>query len=538
MSPSTNLNSKCSACGGVITVLSNDSAPSTGGIEPEPGTVHHRLLNSNNPPATDTETAIVQDVLSKLDHDLAILDDELSTLQARIESSRARRTSLLDYRIRLRSITSPLRRMPTELLQDIFSWSLPSVDNRGVQLRQSPWLLTHVCSHWRAVSLSMPSLWSLVRLNYTIGDAQRPRSRLLIELQLQRAQRLKIHFYGESSGFPQAQLAVFRMLMKHSTRWEELSLGLTRDIVPLLNDISGRTPCLQKLWLQWTTREDQTDMHSIHCFQNAPALREVGIFHEFNFLTRYESDGFLKEHIRMLKLAPNLVEACLDIAFEEAATSALDVVNQVVDMLHLRRLNVSNPKFLPRLRAPALEALSLEISEDYNQDRDPVLPLLFSLLDRSSCSLRQFRSRGLAAAQFRAILQEVPSITEISFTSPSAAEINALVASLHVPNGHGTDSKPMAPQLRMIDFASEIENHPFMNYLAFLEMLQSRWAMETTALEAAALLIEHHTGPRLDELINSGIRSLDLGGLHLSFLWGLIPATEEINRWCFRITWN
>ncbi|KAJ7483482.1 hypothetical protein FB451DRAFT_991164, partial [Mycena latifolia] len=64
---------------------------------------------------------------------------------------------------------SPLRRMPPELLGEIFSWTLPSVQEalgrRRFQDKHSPWVFTQVCHRWRAVALSTPSLWSQIVIN-------------------------------------------------------------------------------------------------------------------------------------------------------------------------------------------------------------------------------------------------------------------------------------------------------------------------------------------------------------------------------------
>ncbi|KAJ6580700.1 hypothetical protein B0H19DRAFT_483800, partial [Mycena capillaripes] len=60
--------------------------------------------------------------------------------------------------------------MPPEVLGEIFSWTLPSVDEclerEQFPMTDSPWLLTHIDRCWRAVAVSTPSLWSLVALSY------------------------------------------------------------------------------------------------------------------------------------------------------------------------------------------------------------------------------------------------------------------------------------------------------------------------------------------------------------------------------------
>ncbi|KAJ7605341.1 hypothetical protein FB45DRAFT_699224, partial [Roridomyces roridus] len=62
---------------------------------------------------------------------------------------------------------SLLKRIPPEMVAEIFSLTVPSPwEMAGFRSREkhSPWILGHICSRWRAVALSTPSLWSLICL--------------------------------------------------------------------------------------------------------------------------------------------------------------------------------------------------------------------------------------------------------------------------------------------------------------------------------------------------------------------------------------
>ncbi|KAJ7663886.1 hypothetical protein DFH06DRAFT_986571 [Mycena polygramma] len=56
---------------------------------------------------------------------LAIIDEEIAKLRETLKQLEEDRASLLSYKV----ILSPLRRMPPEVLGQIFSWTLPSVDD-------------------------------------------------------------------------------------------------------------------------------------------------------------------------------------------------------------------------------------------------------------------------------------------------------------------------------------------------------------------------------------------------------------------------
>ncbi|KAJ6580827.1 hypothetical protein B0H19DRAFT_894028, partial [Mycena capillaripes] len=126
--------------------------------------------NSNEPPS-DSYLALIQSAIPKIDARLARLDDEIAELRVTLEQLETDRVSLLNYRTRNNAILSPLRRIPTELLSEIFQWTLPSLNDQWMRNRldmaDSPWVLTRISSRWRAVSLSTPSLWSRITIDYS-----------------------------------------------------------------------------------------------------------------------------------------------------------------------------------------------------------------------------------------------------------------------------------------------------------------------------------------------------------------------------------
>ncbi|KAJ7628715.1 hypothetical protein FB45DRAFT_748721 [Roridomyces roridus] len=112
----------------------------------------------------------IRSAVSQTNVQLAYLDEEISQLRHRLKQLEEKRAELLDYRTRNVAVLSPLRRMPPELLAEIFSWTLPppSPDLSGcAAVKHSPWILAQVSKYWRTVALSQPALWSLVYLDYT-----------------------------------------------------------------------------------------------------------------------------------------------------------------------------------------------------------------------------------------------------------------------------------------------------------------------------------------------------------------------------------
>ncbi|KAJ7623558.1 hypothetical protein FB45DRAFT_704235, partial [Roridomyces roridus] len=116
---------------------------------------------TNEPPNT-TELDFMRPFLSKIAARLTRFDSEITQLKDQLQRLEAERAKLAEYRIQNSGIVSLLRRVPPEVLAEIFSWTLPTIDEvEGdiSDLKQSPWVLTQVSSFWRRTAIANPSLW-------------------------------------------------------------------------------------------------------------------------------------------------------------------------------------------------------------------------------------------------------------------------------------------------------------------------------------------------------------------------------------------
>ncbi|KAF7345579.1 F-box domain-containing protein [Mycena venus] len=498
----------CSECGAAKTVTDIGSPTRKGGFEfPAPGTRHHILMTSNEVPL-DSDVAIIESAISKTDAPLACLNDEIARLQFRLEQLKAERDCLSTYRTKNHAILSPVRRIPSEVLGEIFSWAMPLPEDvyrcRRFQIADSPWLLTHICRHWRAVSVSDPSLWSLITIYYDPGmNPSSSYSVPMLETQIARAQNLKIHLHGREGCDSQLQAEIFHCLSKHSSRWEELRLTLTSAIFPLLDNVQGRVPILRSLWIQWDDEEIETAAESVDFVETAPSLVDVSIFSvsvpmsislPVGHLTRYQLDGPWEMHRGILALGPNLVEARISVKYQDDPWLT---EGEVIHLAALARLYVSQPEVLPYIRAPALQELALFFPYT---DRLFIMPKLQTFLSRSSCTtLYRLCLSGCSDAETTIkILQNIPSITElrIILTTPDLCTgVKELMDKLTISDV-GVPGPPLVPALSGIFFGSTCSG--LFDFTAYLKMVQSRWNRRDCALSHTALLME--LGPDCETL--------------------------------------
>ncbi|KAJ7235630.1 hypothetical protein B0H12DRAFT_136639 [Mycena haematopus] len=515
---------RCSNCG----ALSTGELMDVPDVFPAPGTRYHTLLTTNEPPE-DSESTFIRSVMSKTTARLASLEDEIYKVKEKLKHLEDQRASLSSHHEQHKAMLSPLRRMPPELLIEIFSSTLPSMraiwEDRRYYMDHSSWLLSHVSSRWRIVSLSTPSLWSSIAINYT--DPIITHSVAPIEAQLQRADKLKIHFHTQKLTDPQSQM--FHLLSSHSARWEEFSLGFTSELLPLLAPLRNRVPSLKSLWLQGKDLKSLPAAQSIDCFQSAPSLVDFGnqyftpLLLPFHQLTHCQLDGPLDRLLAVLKLALNIVEAHLEIDIGDESWPA---PGEIVNLPHLRRMYVSHAKTLTFLRAPALVGIALVVLIEDDIDDD--LGFLESFIDRSACPLRRLSLSSTPAHTTIKILEKCPCISELAIAADDRNEdVDDLISSLTLSPVTGSSS--IAPQLRSLSFGCQ--GNSCINYELYLEMLKSRWAAKS-ALQNATLVTEFR-GP--DPATLCGLQSLRREGLNI-FLVNGVETSEEIYGWLYAKT--
>ncbi|KAK7006029.1 hypothetical protein R3P38DRAFT_3041045 [Favolaschia claudopus] len=166
---------------------------------------------------------------------------------------------------------SPMRRIPFDVLEQIFIACLPAHRNCVMSAQEAPVLLGRVCSSWRTLAFSAPRLWSLLHIALPNPDDSSA-SRDVCAFKL--AQRLEVAsaWLGRSGNCPlsvsvernvytrsaaafdtDAQDDVLELLVPYASRWHDISLPisspgyktlseLSEDDVPLLRSLSLSLP--------------------------------------------------------------------------------------------------------------------------------------------------------------------------------------------------------------------------------------------------------------------------------------------------------
>ncbi|KAJ7248468.1 hypothetical protein C8J57DRAFT_1358328 [Mycena rebaudengoi] len=350
------------------------------------------------------------------------IDDKMDFLESSLATLRQQRQAVEHHIQQHLFILSPIRRLPFDLLGEIFSWTLPDGLFSSMDMSLSPWVLTRVSSRWRNVSVSLPSLWS----NISIRESDRhPSLLLLLSAQLQRSGSYPLAIsleYGHNEAL--------ESLVCHSNRWHTISVTMHQRMIPLLNQTAGRLPLLRSV-----THRGAQDISHFTAFQTAPHLRHV-----------YTSNSTLPapyaQLVRLnqpapqtlpeaagLRLAHNLIELTL------RNTRPLEDIG-TVELPRLRRLRVHDGLVLDSLVLPVLEDICITGQ----------LLSLASLIRRSHCSLRKLIC--LDSSPEISVLQHLPALTELHCEQDDSVDI---ITPLIVPP-HDSSYRLLCPELRTVHF--------------------------------------------------------------------------------------
>ncbi len=115
----------------------------------------------------------------------------------------------------------PIRRLPLELLAEVFERTVPTA-SWLTSTREAPWILGHVSSTWRKLALSLPSLWSSISV-----DDYHEHTVQMLKAALTRTGTAPLTLRLYLSFMTVAQITeVYLILCDERHRWKSISITL------------------------------------------------------------------------------------------------------------------------------------------------------------------------------------------------------------------------------------------------------------------------------------------------------------------------
>lgn len=321
-------------------------------------------------------------------------------------------------------VLSPVRRLPPELLMEIFSWTRNSQSYHVHRMKGSPWVVSHVCKTWRAAALSCPELWTNFIVSHRSVHRKDP-CFMLITI-LKRCQKL-LHFVFRSivkrttSEEDEKFKALFQILLAHSHRWSVADLSLVSDLVPMLSQIRGRIPNLSRLYLS----SSYPDVDVIDGFEFAPRLIDLTIDWQFNQKTqiRFPASRLIKfidrripdprhppqpSNLDIIRSAPDLQ------TFHNSDALPSRIIPRIQHD-HLTTINICDSSLLGSLSLPALTDVTLARPPTGFPPQADRLRALHDLISHSLCSLLSLRLLETPLNHYLSgILERSPKLASLS----------------------------------------------------------------------------------------------------------------------------
>ncbi|KAJ7174955.1 hypothetical protein C8R43DRAFT_975599 [Mycena crocata] len=194
--------------------------------------------------------------------DVVSLTKELLRLETQIRDLSVQRESVRKNLLSHQALLSPVRRLPDDVVQDIFLACLPTDRNAVMSVREAPLLLCRVCSTWRALALATPILWASVHLHLGFILQSDSRTHAVVQwLQRSAACPLALSVSGLPAGAfdgamdmtpilsdsrAQSHTILLGTLVQSAHRWRDIALT---DLPHLyLQELRGlSTPVLQSI---------------------------------------------------------------------------------------------------------------------------------------------------------------------------------------------------------------------------------------------------------------------------------------------------
>ncbi|KAJ7221294.1 hypothetical protein GGX14DRAFT_669313 [Mycena pura] len=207
--------------------------------------------------AGDNEVTEIETILIEPSRRIEFLDDEITKMQRVIDKLTEERNTLTAYIDGHRALLSPMRRLPRDIIQEIFIACMPTDRNCVMSATEAPVLLGRICSGWRAISFSTPRLWA----NIHIVEPMSPSNGMLDLVNAKLKQRLEAsEAWLRRSGQCGLSITVFcntstpqhspiiQAILPLAPRWEHISLTASEIVLANLPTFSdGDMPMLKSL---------------------------------------------------------------------------------------------------------------------------------------------------------------------------------------------------------------------------------------------------------------------------------------------------
>ena len=371
-----------------------------------------------------------------------------------LPTSQVTESRLLEFVQVHKALLSPVRYLPSEVLQEIF---LHYCDHglTNPPISKIPWRLGHISHRWREIAFSLPALWdNIPPINFYMKSHSnlsydRAIAQLMERSGTSPTLKLYLSFPFLQKDVPRS--SIFKMVVRHSERLESLRMTIENmHATKHFQGLKGRLPNLRNLTLglPWAFTNDG---RNLDIFETAPALRKVKLVwsdpgDSIRLLLPWSQITHFTDMLHSKSIAPYVPLSSLpslsyldihrdiyresEFRFHDPSTHWPPSQYEPITLSRLHTLKVHDHFnedtgiFLDSLKIPAVEDIKISLPRS-------LVPNLVSLFSRSHQPSRlqklAFRTISLQAGELSDLINLTPQLIELDISVPPMADILRLI---------------------------------------------------------------------------------------------------------------
>ena len=402
-----------------------------------------RSAESSNVPLPDIAKRQLRVVISSVRNDISLLDST-ALHSSRFVSLHHEKSALL---MRLNAAISPIKDLPQEIIAEIISSCVSStVHLAALGPNESPWNLTQICSVWRHIALTTPSLWNDITVQFPCHqECESAHLRGMLEIFLSRAGNLPISldisaamFYDYNPFCSPFIDSIIDIVRPHVGRLQSLELQPPWVFMPLLELPGGVVRALESVTLVFAKEDGDSPpffghgdglTSNITAFEAAPDLRSVYLISQYadmhlnafrlpwaqlTHLTILETYVDFADGHEVLRQCTSLISCSIGVATDDFCVPTISptILRNLESLtVHAYDEEGTHGRFLEPFILPCLRHLELTSENNAPWSEMNVAPLI----RRSSpAKLESFHSTAMTPRDVSAVLAEVPLLKELS----------------------------------------------------------------------------------------------------------------------------
>ena len=438
------------------------------------------LLRNNDVPSESTISEVKESLKAPV-LELWEIEIEIQRLYELVDTMKIKREAIQkridDHNI----ILSPVRRLPQDVLHEIFFHCLPIHRNPIMKSSESPVLLTRICSSWRAIAFSTPRIWSKIHIplpedprfstgygiitDETTLSSRRQRYTSLLQLRCgivrewlsrsgtcplsfsityQTSQQTPIHFE-----LPHKIHEMFNVLLSFADRWSDVDISMPDEIYYKLQGNMKPTSFSSLKSLKLSLQKPSPTINTIRILA-APSLRKLTMsaYQTTLYITGNVPQPIWNQltHINITSWISDgclltLLSRCHHLVFGNFMVTSSHWTNQpIVDQedillpcleslgLHDEGTHETMTIMFNAIKAPGLTKLSYYriISRHYDDSAIPLLVPMIPLLSNSTLITDLSLDGVLSSQDIQECLRRGEGVTHIVLGKPPRTD----------PSGH------------------------------------------------------------------------------------------------------